>query len=103
MIISMATFHLPTRWSVKEASKVFESTAPKYLNRAGLIRKHYFLTEDGSKAGGIYLWNSKADAEACYTQEWRAMVTERYGTSPEILFMEIPVTVDNLKQVIETA
>ena len=75
MIISIVTFILPKRWSVEEASKVFKSTAPKYLNRPGLIRKHYYVAETGDRAGGIYLWQSKADAEACYTGEWRSKST----------------------------
>ena len=100
MIISIVTFRLQRRWTVEEAAEVFKSTAPKYLNRAGLIRKHYFLAETGERAGGIYLWRSKADAEACYTAEWSRMVTDKYGTPPEIAYMQVPVTVDNEKQVI---
>ena len=57
------------------------STAPKYLNRPGLIRKHYYVSESGDRAGGIYLWRSKADAEACYTADWTAMVTDKYGSA----------------------
>lgn len=101
MIISIVTFKLPNRWTVEEAAKVFESTAPKYLGKPGLIRKHYYVTEEGDRADGIYLWKSKADAEACYTPEWKAMVTEKYGEPPDILYVQAPVTVDNLKQVIE--
>ena len=73
MIVSIVTFKLPRPWSVEDAAKVFRSTAPKYLGKAGLVRKHYYVTEAGDRAGGIYLWKSKADAEACYTGEWRAM------------------------------
>ena len=103
MIISIVTFKLPKRWTVQEAASVFRATAPKYLGKPGLVRKHYYLTEDGDKAGGIYLWRSKADAEACYTPEWKATVAEKYGAPPDILYLEAPVSVDNLKQVIETA
>jgi hypothetical protein len=103
MIVSIVTFKLPRRWTLEEASKIFNSTAPKYLNRAGLIRKHYYLTEDGGRAGGIYLWRSKGDAESCYTAEWNDMVTEKYGAAPEFTYMNVPVTVDNEKQVIEAA
>ena len=67
-----------------------------------MIRKHYFLSEAGDRSGGIYLWENKAAAEACYTPEWQAMVTEKYGKAPEIQYLENPVTVDNLKSVIET-
>jgi len=103
MIVSIVTFKLPKRWTVEEASEVFKSTAPKYLRKPGLVRKHYYLTEAGDRAGGIYFWKSKADAEACYTAEWKAMVRDKYGAAPEILYAAVPVTVDNLQEAIEVA
>ena len=103
MIVSIVTFKLPKRWTVAEAAKVFNSTAPKYLGKPGLVRKHYYITEAGDRAGGIYFWESKAAAEACYTREWKAMVTEKYGSAPEILYADVPVSVDNIKNVIESA
>jgi hypothetical protein len=103
MIVSIVTFKLAKPWTVDEAAKVFKSTAPKYLRKQGLVRKHYYVTESGDRAGGIYLWKSKADAEACYTSEWKAMVTEKYGAVPDILYAHVPVSVDNLQETIETA
>jgi hypothetical protein len=103
MIVSIVTFKLPKRWTVDEAAVVFKSTAPKYLGKPGLVRKHYYITEAGDRAGGIYFWKSKADAEACYTHEWKAMVTEKYGSPPDILYAEVPVSVDNVAKVIEPA
>jgi hypothetical protein len=103
MIVSIVAFKLPKRWTVEEAAKVFRSTAPKYLGKPGLVRKHYYITEAGDRAGGIYFWKSKADAEACYSREWIAMVTEKYGVAPDILYANVPVTVDNVENVIESA
>ena len=103
MLVSIVTFKLPKRWTVEEAAAVFKSTAPKYLGKTGLVRKHYYLTEAGDKAGGIYLWKSKADAEACYTPEWRAMVTAKYGAAPDIMYGNLLVSVDNLQETIEAA
>lgn len=102
MIVSIVTFKLPKPWTVEQAAAVFKSTAPKYLGKPGLVRKHYYVTEAGDRAGGIYLWKSKADAEACYTSEWKATVTEKYGAAPAILYVNVPVSVDNLKQAIES-
>jgi hypothetical protein len=102
MIVSIVTFKLPKHWTVEQAAAVFKSTAPKYLGKPGLLRKHYYVTEAGDRAGGIYLWKSKADAEACYTPEWKAMVTEKYGAAPEILYGNVPVSVDNLEHAIES-
>ena len=101
MIVSIVTFNLPKRWTVEEAAKVFKSTAPKYLGKAGLVRKHYYVTEVGDRAGGIYFWKSKADAEACYTDDWKKMVTEKYGAPPQILYASVPVSVDNVQNRIE--
>ena len=102
MIVSIVTYKLPKRWTLEEATAVFRSTAPLYLGRSGLLRKHYCLTEAGD-VKGIYLWKSKADAEACFTAEWKAMVVAKYGAAPEIVYGVVPVTVDNLQEAIEVA
>ena len=101
MIVAIVTFKLSKRWSLAEAAAVFKSTAPKYLGKAGLRRKHYYVTEAGDRAGGIYFWESKAAAEACYTREWQVIVTDKYGAPPEILYADVPVSVDNVSNVIE--
>ena len=103
MIVSIVTFKLPKRWTLAEATAVFKSTAPTYLGKPGLVRKHYYIAETGDRAGGIYFWKSKTDAEACYTREWKAMVTEKYGSPPDIFYAEVPVSVDNVAKVIEPA
>ncbi|KIL97070.1 hypothetical protein CCC_00131 [Paramagnetospirillum magnetotacticum MS-1] len=98
MISTMTTFTLRKPITREEARAIFLSTAPKYQAVPGLIRKTYILSEDGTVAGGLYLWNSRAEAEALYTPEWRAFVTEKYGTEPVVAYFESPVVVDNLTQ-----
>ncbi len=102
MIVAIVTFKLPAPLSLAQATEAFKSTAPSYLGMPGLIRKHYYRSENGDHTGGIYYWKTRADAEACYTPEWAAMVTAKYGTPPNVVYGEIPVTVDNLSKVIET-
>jgi len=102
MIVSIVTFKLTAPWTVSQAAAVFKATAPKYLKMPGLIRKHYYISENGDRAGGIYFWESKTDAAACYTAEWKATVTGKYGAPPDIFIAAVPVSVDNLKQEIET-
>jgi hypothetical protein len=101
MIAAIVTFKLPRSWSVEEAAAVFKSTAPKYLGKPGLVRKHYYVSESGDRAGGIYLWQTKADALGCYTEEWKAMVAQKYGSPPDILYVHVPVSVDNVAKLIE--
>src|SRR5690348_6905150 len=103
MVLSILTYRLPKRLTIEEATKAFQSTAPIYLRKRGLLRKHYYITEAGDCVGGVYLWNSKADAEACFTPEWKARVAANDGASPEINYAGVPVTVDDVKEVVEVA
>ena len=98
MITAFAQFKLPSAMSRDQAKEIFMSTAPKYQAATGLIRKYYLLSEDGGAAGGVYLWQSKEDAEQLYTQEWKNFVKEKYGGEPTIVYFHSPVVVDNLTQ-----
>ena len=96
MVTAFVQFKLPSAMSREQAKEVFMSTAPKYQAAPGLIRKYYLLSEDGGTAGGVYLWQSKGDAEHLYTQEWKTFVKEKYGSEPTIVYFHSPVIVDNL-------
>lgn len=95
MITAIVQFTLPKPISLEEATHTFESSAPKYKNLPGLVRKYYLCSEDGRRAGGVYLWQTRAAAEAVYTGEWKARVKELYGSEPEIAWFDTPVIVDN--------
>jgi hypothetical protein len=103
MIVTIVTFHLAKPTTVAEMTKTFQSTAPKYQGLAGLLRKNYFVSEDGKRAGGIYVWQSRADAERVYTAEWAKFVESKYGTPPQIEYLHSPVMVDNRDGTISVA
>jgi hypothetical protein len=96
MITVITTFRLPKPVTRDEARTIFRSTAPKYQGVAGLVRKVYVLSPEGNTAGGIYLWNSRAEADAMYTEAWKAFVREKYGTEPSLTYFDSPVVVDNV-------
>lgn len=98
MIIVVTAFALPKPITREEARDIFLSTAPKYRGVQGLFSKHYVLSEDGGTAGGVYLWNSRSEADAMYTESWRSFVREKYGTEPVVTYFESPVAVDNVAQ-----
>jgi hypothetical protein len=102
MITAIVTFRLPKPVTLEEARGIFSSTAPKYQGVPGLIRKCYIRSEDGNTAGGVYLWRSRADADAMYTESWRAFVREKYGTEPSVTYFDSPVVVDNVTHEILT-
>lgn len=96
MITTITTFALAKPVTREEARRIFLSTAPKYREVEGLVRKVYVVSPDGLTVGGVYLWNSKADADALYTESWRAFVREKYGTEPTVTYFDSPVVVDNM-------
>jgi hypothetical protein len=96
MITAVVQFKLPQPVTREKAQEIFVSTAPKYRQTPGLIRKYFLLSEDGGTAGGIYLWKSKKDAAGLYTKEWGNYIREKYGASPSVTYFESPVVVDNV-------
>ena len=98
MITAVVRFPLPASVSLEDATALFEGSAPKYKNLPGLIRKYYLYGEEGENAGfggGVYLWESREAAEKVYNDDWKAMIAERYGASPDIQYFQSPVIVDN--------
>lgn len=98
MITALTSFTLPEPISRDDAIAIFRSTAPTYRGVPGLIRKTYVLYPDGVTVGGIYLWRSRAAAEAMYSDDWRAFVRGKYGCEPVVTYLDSPVVVDNVTQ-----
>jgi len=96
MITAIVQFRLPQPITRQKAREIFLSTAPRYLETPGLLRKYYVLSENGAVAGGVYLWKSPSDAEGLYTKEWENFVRDKYGAPPTVTYFESPVVVDNL-------
>ena len=94
--IVVVQFDLPKR-SEEQAVKGATSTAPIYreLGKKGLIRKDYLNGETGT--GGVYLWESRAAAEAWFTEARLEELTKRFGSRPRLTWYDTHVTVDNLK------
>ncbi len=95
MITAIVNFTLPADIDAKKAAELFKSSAPKYRGLKGLVRKYYLFDAEKRIGGGVYLWKSKADADAVYTPQWKAYIAERYGAPPEIRYFETSVVVDN--------
>jgi len=103
MIVTIVTFHLAEPKTLDEMTATFQATAPKYQGLEGLLRKNYWISEDGRRAGGIYVWASREDADRVYTEDWKAFVTGKYGAPPEIEYLHSPVMVDNRDGTISVA
>ena len=92
-VLAVVTYGLPDGTDRATAVRMFRDSIPRYRATAGLLRKNV-IWRDGL-GGGIYLWESKAAADAAYSDEWKAYMTAKYRHPPQIAFYECPITVDN--------
>jgi len=103
MITVIVNFPAPKGATLESITSAFSSTTPRYEGLPGLIRKYYLFDPEASIAGGVYLWESRAQAEAFYDQAWRDRLTEKYGVPPKINFFESPVIIDNVLEKVTLA
>ena len=94
MITAIVQYKLPPSIGLADCAAHFRKIAPGFRDVPGLIRKQFIYAEDGW-AGGVYLWQSRAAAEAFYTGPWVQGIRERYGTDPEIRYFYTAAVTDN--------
>jgi hypothetical protein len=94
MITAIVQYRLPPSIDPKACAAHFRAIAPGFREVPGLIRKQFIYAEDGW-AGGVYLWQNRADAEAFYTGPWLDGIRERYGMDPQIKFFHTACVTDN--------
>ena len=95
MIVAIVTFPMSRPTTAEEMSAPFQAAVPMFQSVAGLLTKYFYVSEDGRRAGGIYVWASRADADRLYSGEWRPFVEKKFGSPPTIDFLNSPVMVDN--------
>ena len=96
MIVAIVTFQMSKPVTPEEMSGPFKAAVPLFQKVPGLLQKYFYVSDDGRRAGGIYVWASRADADRLYAGEWRAMVEAKFGGPPTIDFLNSPVSIDNV-------
>ena len=95
MIVAIVSFQMPKTTTPEDMSGPFKAAVPLFQKVPGLLQKYFYVSDDGRRAGGIYVWASRADADRLYKGEWRAFVEKKFGSTPTIDFLDSPVIVDN--------
>lgn len=62
---------------------------PEYQAIDGLGEKFYSFTENRKLFGGIYFWNTKAAAQAWFTEKWFERTEKSYGQRGQVDYYEI--------------
>jgi hypothetical protein len=94
MITAIVQYRLPASIGLADCAAHFRGIAPGFRAVPGLVRKQFIYAEDGW-AGGVYLWQTRADAEAFYSGPWLQGIRERYGMDPQIKYFETACITDN--------
>lgn len=95
MITAIVQFNLPGTQSRQQIATFFTDISALFYEVPGLVRKYFMIAEDGKSAGGVYLWESRQQAEQFYTENFRTSIYENFGSEPAITYFESPVIVDN--------
>jgi hypothetical protein len=74
---------------------VAENARTMFEGMPGLRYKFFTFDEKHQRALNFYVWESNEAAERFFTEELRARVTDLYGVTPDITFVEIAEIVDN--------
>jgi hypothetical protein len=94
MITAIVLYDLPDHIGLEECRRHFAAIAPDFLRIPGFVRKQFICERDGKVAGGAYMWESQAAAEAFYTGPWRDGIRARYGSEPRISYYETVALAD---------
>ncbi|HLT25881.1 MAG TPA: YdhR family protein [Zeimonas sp.] len=95
MISELVWFDLPMDMRREEVVEGMREVAPHWRANPDLIRKTFLYDPERRRTGALYLWKTRAAADAAHGEAWRRRVLEKYGSEPTREFFETPLVVDN--------
>ena len=94
MITAIVLYDLPPSIGLEECREHFTRIAPDFLKAPGFVRKQFICRKEGDIAGGVYMWESRAAADAFYSGPWRDGIRARYGNNQRIQYFETVALAD---------
>ncbi len=103
MITAIVSAPLPEGLTLEQYTENTMKIVERFRTIPGLVRKNFLFSADEGKGGGVYLWESREAAEACYAGVWRENFIKAFDVDPTIVYYDTPVVVDNAAGEIRTA
>lgn len=96
MITTVVTFSIPEPVTEDQAAAAFTEATPMFQGVPGLVRKYFLLSDDGQIMGGVYLWETRAHADAFHaeTGPWFTHIQDTFGVAPAVTAYRSPVIVE---------
>jgi hypothetical protein len=95
VIVELVTFRATPGADWEAILTEARATIPRWRANAQLVRKHYLLSDDGAECAGLYIWPTRAEAEAAHDAAWRAAVAQRTGAPPMVRYFDLQMLLDN--------
>jgi hypothetical protein len=95
VIVVQSTFPLPAGTTAEDFRTSMLETVPRYQGVTGLLHKCYVHDAARHQGGGIYLFDTRAHAEQCFSPDMVARATARFGAF-ELQWFECPIAIDNV-------
>ncbi|MEX5599366.1 hypothetical protein [Pseudophaeobacter sp. C1-32P7] len=92
----IAIVRIPLEGPKRDADLVVRQSveATKIFHDVKGLRRKYFLNSDAG-GGGIYEFDTRADAEAWFNEGWADWMEGRFGVRPTLEIYDNPVVLDN--------
>ena len=101
MVTVVVTFELPPGVEVGKVVDTFRAGTQKWAAKEGLLAKYYLVSEQARSAGGVYVWRSRAAADAVFAQGFVERITKKYGAAPTVAYFDTPIAIDNRAGTVE--
>lgn len=95
MITEIVTFEINKKMGRDRVVALFEESAEIWRAHPKLHSKNYLYDPDAGIAGGVYTWDSVADAKEAHGEAFLSRVVETFGSTPRFQYFETPVLVRN--------
>jgi hypothetical protein len=95
MITEIVTFEIPADMPREAVLRAFEASAALWRAHPKLQRKNYLYDPEAGLAGGVYTWESRADAQEAHGPEFVARIADTFGSVPTFQYFETPIVVQN--------
>ncbi len=95
MITEIVRFLVPAAFDRAALLADAERVVPHWRDYPGLVRKHFVWNPETREALGVYLWQSRADAEGAHDAAWLARAEAHWGNRPRVERFECFLTLEN--------
>lgn len=95
MITAILEYSLPTPSARSALAEKFKLARDRFRGMAGLQRKYFCYDKTSGRGLSVYLWDSKAAAEAVFTEAFISGFEASFGVRPSIRYIDTLMIVDN--------